>query len=324
MPYTPLDVTEVASLIDDDVALVKLCNFQRMALSSSPTQSGFRVFALLFFETSSLPGIQLVEGSNTEPSYIGGSICAERAALSKLRMFSDPKMVKLVVTTDSGEPISPGLLCREYIFSHADSSLPIVFGDGASSTVVSCSIEKLYPFPFAYRRVLGNNIGDVGRALSSTLLPRGEYPITEGGWNEDIEQCYTLALRATESDKSPIHPLKLGACVQYLDGSREVAWQLKGLEYGCTLDPVCQLIRGMLLDCQKNAPLFLCMVDQFGIAHAPFAQARALLSEHGFGSLLVAVHTVADGVLTPCVTSVADLAPSPTGRLLTSKDLLPC
>lgn len=320
MPYVPLDITEVATQIDDDAALVRLCNQQRMSLPSSPVQSGFRVFALLFFETSLLRGLQLVEGSNTEPSYIGGSICAERAALSKLRMFADPTLVKLVVTTDAGEPISPGLLCREFLYSHADSSLPIVFGDGASSTVVSCNIEKLYPFPFVYRKVLGNNIGDVGRALSSSLLNLQE--TGKSVWNEDTEFCFKLALQATDNDKSLIHPLKLAACVQYWDGSRDVAWQLKGLEYGCTLDPVCQLLRGMLGP--EKIPRFLLMCDQFGIAHAPFAQARALLSEHGFGSLLVAVHTVADGVLNPCYTSVAELSPSPTGRLLTPKDFLPC
>ena len=73
--YEPLCLEEVLAKLDDDRALVRLCNKQRMSLSCSPVQSGFRVFALLLFRTDTMPGIQLVEGSNSEPSFIGGSIC---------------------------------------------------------------------------------------------------------------------------------------------------------------------------------------------------------------------------------------------------------
>jgi len=318
MPHSQLDLHLATSLIEDDRELIKLCNLQRSSLSQPPTQSSFRVYALLFFLTDDIPGLQLVEGTNTEPSYIGGSICAERSALSKLRMFSNPKLVKLIVTTDAREPISPGLLCREFLFSHAtDASLSIVFGDGESEKVVTCTIGELYPFPYIYRSILGDKIGDFGRALT---CPGFKIESSSFVNSDDIQECYTMAFQATVNDKSPIHPLRLGACVQYADGSRDVAWQLKGLEYGCTIDPVCQLIRGMVL----KTPKLLVMCDQYGVAHAPFAQARALLCEHGFGQLIICVHTLSadiERVLTPCLTTAAALAPSPTGRLLAPEDL---
>jgi hypothetical protein len=61
------------------------------------------------------------------------------------------------------------------------------------------------------------------------------------------------------------------------------------LEYGCTLDAVSQLAPHL----QEDAtPLLLVQADQYGIAHAPFAPARAFLSEHGFENCQVVVHDV--------------------------------
>ena len=48
--------------------------------------------------------------------------------------------------------------------------------------------------------------------------------------------------------------------------------------------------------------------DQFGVAHAPFANGRALLSEHGFGHVDVIV-TREDGSF--AVVRATDLAPAP-------------
>ncbi|CAM9865634.1 unnamed protein product, partial [Hapterophycus canaliculatus] len=37
-------------------------------------------------------------------------------------------------------------------------------------------------------------------------------------------------------------------------------------------------------------PSWVLLVDQFGNLHAPFAQARTFLLEHGFGETKVAIH----------------------------------
>lgn len=70
-----------------------------------------------------------------------------------------------------------------------------------------------------------------------------------------------------------------------------------------------------------TVPKLLIMVDQYGVAHAPFAQARALLTEHGFGHIGILVH---DSISKDIVsTTAAALAPSPPGiRLLTHSDFV--
>lgn len=321
MPYEPLLLSdvEIAELISNDVELVQLCNRQRESLSSSPSQSGFRVFALIFFETETIPGIHIVEGANSEPTYIGGSICAERAALCKLRMFTNPIVKKVVVTTDSKHvPISPGLLCREYLMSLCDSSTPVVMGDALSEVIINCPLGTLYPFPFLYRGGTRDQICSTGKSFM-TVIQSLKSRAPSMLWSEEMAICYNCALEACKNDSVDIHPLKLSAAVQYEDGSHEVAWQLKGFEYGCTLDPICQLIGGMIRSTLKARVLV--MVDQFGIAHAPFAQARALLSEHGFGEAPVILVHDRDG--NTATTTAGALTPPPPGegRLLTAKDL---
>jgi hypothetical protein len=53
--------------------------------------------------------------------------------------------------------------------------------------------------------------------------------------------------------------------------------------------------------------VLLLQADEFGVLHAPVAQARALLVEHGFGDLAVVVHSK-DGEL--IVKRVSELVPS--------------
>lgn len=46
----------------------------------------------------------------------------------------------------------------------------------------------------------------------------------------------------------------------------------------------------MLCCPSRCRPSCVLLVDQFGNLHAPFAQARTFLSEHGFGDTRVVVH----------------------------------
>ena len=132
-----------------------------------------------------------------------------------------------------------------------------------------------------------------------------------------------------------VHPLRFSAAVVFEDGTMERAWLLKGLEYGCSLDPVSQLIhdmerRRLCVPCDRGGdeanghqvglvskPSVLVMVDQFGVAHAPFAQARSLLSEHGYGYVRIMVHNELGQLLTPLV---SELIPQPPGTILVSHD----
>lgn len=95
----------------DDEELVKLANACRIALPLSPSQSNFRVYCILVVVIEN--EMKLIHGTNGEQGYIGGAICAERAALLQLGHYKSPIIKKVVITTDANAPIAPGVLCRE-------------------------------------------------------------------------------------------------------------------------------------------------------------------------------------------------------------------
>lgn len=374
---------KIAAHFDDDALLVRMCNAQRLKLPSSPEQSEFRVYAFLIVLEDNTK-LVIVEGSNAEQGYIGGAICAERAALCAMRRVKNPKIVKVVVVTvspakltnhpplpllnhppyprrpptlphmqDSATPIAPGLLCREFLLSHCAPDTPIVIGS-SSDELVCKPLGALYPHPFAYRykrrgdqvafaqqrselcqevrrsrrsdqkRVEGTesnvSFSDSGAGAStSAVQQQGSTACTnidaasltaESPLLLDLLQCAVTA--AGTDSMVALHPLQFGAAVLFSDGSVEVASILKALEYGCSVDPVAQLVREMVLRRgpteaahsssstssglqhprapPPSTPVCVVMTDQFGVAHAPFAPARSALVEHGFGDVQVLVH----------------------------------
>lgn len=46
-----------------------------------------------------------------------------------------------------------------------------------------------------------------------------------------------------------------------------------------------------------DRPSWVLLVDQFGNLHAPFAQARTFLVEHGFGETKIAIHGEDGGIV---------------------------
>lgn len=128
-------------------------------------------------------------------------------------------------------------------------------------------------------------------------------------------------------------------------------------EYGATLDPVTQLVVGMerrrvqalqqavphpsahemmesseyddhndknndntVGSVQVVVPKVLLMLDQFGVCHAPYAQARSLLTEHHYGEVLCIVHDTFGQVATH---EASSLVPAPSGDFpLTHDDFL--
>ena len=111
---------QVQELMEQDQNLVDLLNSMRLRIKVHPSQSNFRVVALFIvqhtvvkIESGDSPQrLSFVCGSNAEQGYIGGAICAERATLCRLRFYENVKILKVVITTDSEHPISPGALCK--------------------------------------------------------------------------------------------------------------------------------------------------------------------------------------------------------------------
>jgi cytidine deaminase len=359
---------EVMRALEDDVFLARTANDQRLKLPSSPEQSEFRVYALLLVKLHSGKAV-VVEGSNAEQGYIGGAICAERAALVQLRRLREPKIMKVVVVTDSAVPIAPGLLCREFLSSHCAPDTPIVIAnnfapatpagaavDGSAAPgpiMVVKALKDIFPYPYAYRTVrrglqarYAMDFCTVIRAAAESGAGSAIEPDAQSApeASDDaararerareealVELAKEVAAGSNGAQLQLLHPLQFGAACLFDDGSVETAHMLKGLEYGCTVDPVSLLIREMCLRRDSNmihahrtgaaggaaamaaqyrsaaAPVCLAMVDQFGVAHAPFAPARALLVEHGFEDCSVLYHSDSGALLR---LSASELAPN--------------
>ena len=138
------------------------------------------------------------------------------------------------------------------------------------------------------------------------------------------------ALNVTGLTDDGIHPLRIAAGAIFSDGKIVATLQRKALEYGCTSDAVVQLMpfllgaHGTIVD-QRNIstpenehgrPVLLMQVDQCGLLHAPAAPARAVLVEHGSGSLCVAVHArdAGSGETAVVCATAAELAPALPSR----------
>ena len=144
-------------LLNDDKKLCQIANKRRLELYDSPSQSNFRVFALVIIDLCGL--LYQIEGTNSEPCYIGGSICAERSALVKLRLLPGKWTIKkLVIVTDNSSPISPGLLCREYITSMAAPQTPIILGSNDNEVIIKSTIQFLHPYPYLYNKLKRDEI----------------------------------------------------------------------------------------------------------------------------------------------------------------------
>ncbi|KAL7467188.1 hypothetical protein ACHAXS_007444 [Conticribra weissflogii] len=116
---------------NDDLLDILLAHKYRLFLTTLPSQSSFRVVAIVFFSRSGRNERFHVVGTNDEPHSIAGSICAERAALLQLRFIPDLEAItKVVIVTDEADAISPGMLCREFMASSSKISweTPIVLG----------------------------------------------------------------------------------------------------------------------------------------------------------------------------------------------------
>jgi hypothetical protein len=68
-----------------------------------------------------------------------------------MRRYKSPKILKIVITTDSEIPISSGCLCREFLLSYCDLETPSIMSDASGTHIYECSIGSLYPSPYVYR-----------------------------------------------------------------------------------------------------------------------------------------------------------------------------
>ncbi|CAJ1958748.1 unnamed protein product [Cylindrotheca closterium] len=333
---------------------ILLVNRYRLSLSKPP-QSFFRVVALLFYEevneklkqSSKLPpwvpqrtddGRSYIVGTNDEPGFMGGSICAERSTIVQLRFLPSARVTKLVICTDSTEPIAPGMLCREFMAGHDCIPWDLrIISTGCKCTqcdkrdgdlfmddgikegcvdgipILDTTLRALYPYPSPYTRCNSSQSVSFGETYSQST---SSILLTESK-SDPWKQLLKMATKEASANISENHPIQFGAAVSFADGTFATSRQISALEYGCSLDAVSQLAPHF----RGKEPHLLVQVDQYGVAHSPFAPARAFLSENeNYKDCKILVHTtgasanaedaanLASWSLT--IISVSDLAPN--------------
>ena len=193
---------------------------------------------------------------------------------------------------------------------------------------VKTSLMKLYPHPSPYTRLDARQCAKLGPRLSNKMLQIQKQALISSSSSISLvsPDAQSLIAKATEAanrgnDRSELHPIQYAAAVLFEDGTIQTACQRKCLEYGCSLDAVTQLGTYMEQETKARAKAkLLVQTDQFGVLHAPFATARAYLSEFGFDDLKVLISQQQDldcfedeeenNVLQILEVAVRDLAPS--------------
>jgi len=276
-----------------------------------PLQSNFRVVALFLLEDG-----KVVFGTNDEPSpNISLAMCAERCALLEYRVMKHTESVKSIyIVTDASSPVSPGTACREYMNGHPaiqrDTRIVMQSKDKSSHPLVM-TLAKLHPFPSIYNKLDPEEQSNLGASIQQCVQMELEHLDVPELSRQQVLQLVKVAHQACGmDDQDSLHVIRYGAAMAIQtdssNGTIEIiqASQIKALEFSSTLDAVCQLASRVLSltsnePGKKDAPrvLALIQVDQFGIPHGPFAQARAFLVEHGLGDCRVILTSI-EGDLT--------------------------
>ena len=238
---TPLQLNK---LWGEDALLVRLANKRRTMIRDPPIMSNFRVVAIILVTSPS--GRHIFEGTNCEPgNYLGGSICAERAAALKARFVDGAQIGKVVLVSDSAEPISPCALCREFLISVGTRTTQLVMGSCDGEIITRCPLGPLFPHPSIYRFQGRASVEKGGLMFSSKM---GNVRKAVG---PELYRLYKLAFSCVkyEADTNVhgnVHPINLAAACLYSNGETDVAVQLKSLSFGVSLDPVSQLVGAMV------------------------------------------------------------------------------
>lgn len=292
----------------DPDAMLKLCA-QRMLKVSPPRQSQFRVYAILTWEHKAKHTSGWVSGTNSESAYIGGSLCAERAAAVQLRELPvGTNVTGIYLISDlENSCITPGVLCREYLLSCAHPDTPVHLGSRDLRITRATSLRELYPCRCIYEGIPRDRIIDEAERIARLQQQAQSESLFDGALNSDAwEALVKMAMEVVKNDRfgGQMHPVQYAAAMEFADGTTDVAWQKAGLEYGTSVDSVTALLHQVD---HKGAPVRLVQVDQFGVLHAPFAPARAQLYERGCGDTKVATFDADTEIVT--VTTVNKLVP---------------
>jgi len=191
---------------DDHDAWLALAHAARQGRGRIPSQSSFRVTAIVVYQpppsfssqnsSATPPPLRYVVGHNDESWSLANSCCAERAAFLQLGAVRGERRADVVrcvyLVSDAPAPITPGVLCREFMISSrlASPATRIVMegSDGApldrasaSSSVtpaggpkqgqrIARTLGELWPAASPYMRLDAAGMVARGEALRAVVL----------------------------------------------------------------------------------------------------------------------------------------------------------
>lgn len=216
-------------------------------------------------------------GVNSETCVMASCICAERCAISQIRL-SPHRLCCItsvyITSTCTTELITPGLLCREMLSGFTGAAWERGGGQGVQGAPLpqdirivlfyasgeACKVytlrKELYPHAPLFH---GVSRGDLPRFASTFAGGMERVDGSKGGalqrcldaWNSrststgvvELGQALglyeqTLAAARTPHPSDTAHPLHLAAGVLLAGGKCVCERQLTALEYGCTVDAV--------------------------------------------------------------------------------------
>ena len=294
-----------APLLDATPASIFASALSRLASMEPPHASNFRVLCVWLFGDRS-GQLCYATGQNTESCWMHHSLCAERSCLVKLRDHPDGHLHlrqthSIFIVSDSTDAITPGLLCREMLSSFIPLATPIHLGWKAHPTAPlqmrTVTLLDLFPCPPLYR---GCRPADILARFPPPPAPLvvtlpADVACPPGVTRSSVNALLAAVVDQLARDTGPWHFLHLAAGVTFSDGSLFATHQSKCVEYSCTV-PVdakvfSEIERRQALGQSVAGPLVL--LDHLGTLHAPCAQTRAQLAEHGWGALPCLVHAPA-------------------------------
>lgn len=169
-----------------------------------------------------------------------------------------------------------------------DENTSIVLGSCDLSEVKKHPISYYYPHPFVFARLSRKQTFEAQKNFKFTS-------VEDSNVDEKAKKCYKLSLEKSKVKYIESNDqLSCVSCALFSDGSFSIAFEKRSLEYGTSLDAITQLAEAIETK-TKTKDIFLeyiCQVDPFGFAHAPYASGRAFLHEYGHGQCNVICHVL--------------------------------
>ena len=251
-------------------------------------------------EHDGLP-VHFLTGTNTESVWLGGSICAERSALTQLRQIPYGRVLAVYLVSQLATPLAPGMMCREMLLQFLSLDSRIVMAarqpDSGSRVVKAMTMGQLYPHPPLHLHVSSPHLV----AYSQHLASERPDPVLSSlplAIKHQIVRLlsYDRFKSPSLTSESSHYPLRFSASVFVLSAddncTSSVSCESSYLdEWSHSQDPLTASLPLLpALPAHTPSALLFVQHDQYGVLHAPFASARAHLTQRGYGDAWCVFH----------------------------------